>query len=391
VGLDASSSLTLFDNIRSGRFIARPNRFLVDCECGNEKVRAFLPNPGRLQELLLPGSRLFLTKDGGRVDRRTEFTVVGVERDGCPIMLHTHKTNDAAHFLFSRRLVPGFEDASVVRREVKHGRSRFDFLLADRQGEIFVEVKSCTLFGKTVAMFPDAVTDRGARHLRELAELSESGTRTAVVFMVHWSHSTTFMPDYHTDLNFAETFLNARGRVNIVPLALSWQPDLSLLPWASLLHIPWEYIEKEARDLGSYLLILRLDEDEVLSFGKTGKALFRKGFYLYVGSAMANLTARLERHQRLRKKFHWHIDWLRAHAQVRAVLPIRASERLECLLSEAVGAVAEWSIPGFGCSDCSCSSHLFGMSDDPLTSASFHEILQYFRMDRCKEGESYSQ
>ena len=307
-------------------------------------------------------------------------------------MLHTHKTNDAAHFLFSRGLVPGFEEASVMRREVKHGRSRFDFLLADGRGEIFVEVKSCTLFGKTVAMFPDAVTERGARHLRELAELAESGTRTAVVFMVHWPHAHTFMPDYHTDLNFAETFLSVRGRLNIVPLALSWQPDLSLLPQTSLLQIPWDYIGKEARDLGSYLLVLDLDADRTLSFGKTGTAFFRKGFYLYVGSAMANLTARLERHQRLRKRFHWHIDWLRAHARVRAALPIRASARLECSLSQSVGAMAEWSIPGFGCSDCSCSSHLFGMPTDPLTSKSFHEILQYFRMDRYREVEPcYSQ
>jgi sugar fermentation stimulation protein A len=391
VGLDEFPSLRLFDNISPGTFVARPNRFLVDCDCEYGRVRAFLPNPGRLQELLLPGSRLFLTKGGGDAGRKTEFTVVGVERDGYPVMLHTHKTNDAAHFLFSRRLVPGFEDASVVRREVKHGRSRFDFLLSDRQGEIFVEVKSCTLFGKTVAMFPDAVTDRGARHLRELAELSKSGTRTAVVFMIHWPHARAFMPDYHTDLEFSRTFLGVKGRVNIVPLSLSWQHDLSLLPQVSLLHVPWEYIEREARDVGSYLLILRLDEDKVLSFGKTGKALFCRGFYIYVGSAMANLTARLQRHLRLRKRFHWHIDWLRAHAQVRAVLPIRASERLECPLSEAVEAIAEWSIPGFGCSDCSCSSHLFGVSRDPLASASFHKILQYFRMDRYQEGESHSQ
>jgi sugar fermentation stimulation protein A len=371
-----------FDTIFPATFLNRPNRFLVECEWEGGRTKAFLPNPGRLQELLLPDTRLYLTRQSEQGNRKTSFTVVGVERDGCPIMLHTHKTNDAVSYLLSEGLVPGLEETTIVRREVTVGRSRFDFLLEDRKGKIFVEVKSCTLFGKSVAMFPDAITARGARHLRELADLSEAGSRSAVIFMIHWPFARTFMPDYHTDLAFARTLVQVRNRVQIIPLSVTWQQDMSLLPHASLLDVPWEYIEREAKDAGSYLLVLQLDEDRVLPQGKAATASLRKGFYIYVGSAMANLSARLERHLRLRKRFQWHIDWLRAHASVRAALPIRASDRLECALAEAVAGVAEWSVPGFGCSDCTCPSHLFGMSADPLSLRPFHEVLQYFRMDR---------
>ncbi len=69
------------------------------------------------------------------------------------------------------------------------GRNRFDFLLKEGNKDILLEVKSCTLVGKKVAMFPDAVTERGARHLQELAKFSEEGMETAILFIVHWPFS----------------------------------------------------------------------------------------------------------------------------------------------------------------------------------------------------------
>jgi sugar fermentation stimulation protein A len=315
-------------------------------------------------------------------------TVVAVEREGIPVMLHTHRTNAAARFLIEEHLVPGLEDAVIERSEVTVGHSRFDFLLKDGKGDVMLEVKSCTLFGTRVAMFPDAVTARGARHLKELAALSGRGTRSAVLFVVHWPHAEVFMPDYHTDLHFARTLLTVRESVRIIPVAVRWREDLSLAHEATLLDIPWSYIEQEAHDRGGYILILELGQDRMLPIGRKGEqTFFRKGFYLYVGSAMANLTSRVERHVRVRKQYHWHIDWLRSVARVHAVLPIRASVKLECDIGRALSHGAGWSVPGFGCSDCNCDTHLFGMADDPLQSPAFHRLLQYFRMDRYGEED----
>jgi sugar fermentation stimulation protein A len=376
-----------FDRLLSVRFLRRPNRFLVECGYQGRVIRAFLANPGRLQELLLPDSLLYIVEEEAP-QRATRFTVAGVAADeyDSPIMLHTGKTNGAARWLLEKRLVPGLEAARVVRQEVTVGRSRFDFLLRDCEGDILLEVKSCTLFGRRVAMFPDAVTARGARHLEELAALAEKGTRAAVLFVVHAPHPDTFMPDYHTDPHFARTLLAVRSSVRIIPIAVRWSPDLSLSDRPALLDIPWSYIEKEARDRGSYILVLFLAEDRLLDVGKAGRLFFRKGFYLYAGSAMANLTARMARHRRLRKRFHWHIDWLRAHAAWHAVFPIRSSARLECSIAQGLRTAAGWSIPGFGCTDCGCDSHLFGSREDPLRSAWFQRLLLSFRMDGVAPG-----
>lgn len=363
-------------------FKSRPNRFLARCVAEGKEIDAFLPNPGRLQELLLPGVTLYLMKEDHPSSRKTSHTVVAVERDGIPIMLHTHRTNTVARHLIEEGRVPGLEGARVVRAEVPIGHSRFDFLLAHGGEEIVVEVKSCTLVGKEVAMFPDAITDRGARHLKELSNLARQGRRAAVLFVVHWPFARFFMPDYHTDLHFAQTLIEVRPHIDIIPVGVRWEADLSLGSDARRLEIPWQYIATEAKDRGSYLLMLHLKEGRQLDVGCLGSTFFREGFYIYVGSAMANLTARIERHKRLRKQHHWHIDVLREAAEFRGTLVIRSSVRLECEIAKAVSQIAGWSVPGFGSTDCSCETHLFGFHDDPIHSATFQKLLQLFRIDQ---------
>jgi sugar fermentation stimulation protein A len=300
-------------------------------------------------------------------------------------MLHTLRTNEVAKYLLQKGKIIGLEKANIVKSEVRMGRNRFDFLLKEGNKDILLEVKSCTLVGKKVAMFPDAVTERGARHLQELAKFSEEGMETAILFIVHWPFAEVFMPDYHTDLNFSQTLLNVRNKVRVIPVSVQWTQDLSLSPNISLLQIPWDYIEREARDQGSYLLILELKKKQTIQVGKLGKISFCKGFYIYVGSAMTNLSKRMERHRHLRKRHHWYIDELRAAAEFHSALAIRSSRRLECDVAKALSRIAEWRIPGFGCTDCDCDTHLFGMSIDPLHSEDFHKLLQYFRMDRYNE------
>ena len=374
--------LRLFDNRLQARFLRRPNRFLIHCQRKGRILSAFLPNPGRLQELLLPGCNIHLVREEKPSNRKTRYTAVAVDRDGQPIMLHTHRTNEVARYLLQERKIPGLEHARMVRSEIRVGRSRFDFLLEEGGKAILLEVKSCTLVGERVAMFPDAVTERGARHLRELAKISEEGIRAVVLFVVHWPFAQTFMPDFHTDLNFSQTLLHVRDRVEVIPVSVRWEKDLSLSSDVKVLEVPWTTIEKEAKDHGSYLLILNLKRDRKIDVGKLGKVLFRKGFYIYVGSAMANLSKRMERHRRLRKRHHWHIDELRAVAEFGSALAIRSSDRVECEVAKAMSEIAEWSVPRFGSTDCSCDSHLFGTSGDPLHLGNFHELLQYFRMDR---------
>jgi len=380
----SSGPLRLFRKPFHATFVRRPNRFLVECTSNGQSLKAFLPNPGRLQELLLPETRLYLVEDSSNPLKKTSYTVVAVERNGIPIMLHTHRTNQVAKFLIENGVIPVLRGASIVKAETAVGRSRFDFLLRDGERDIYLEVKSCTLVGEKVAMFPDAVTARGARHVQELSKLVFEGKRSVVLFIVHWPFAECFMPDYHTDLYFSQTLLRARNTVEIIPVAIRWSHDLSLEPYARILPVPWQYVEREAQDRGSYLIILQLSEDKRISVGKSGTILFKKGFYVYTGSAMANLSKRIERHRRLRKTFHWHIDFLRESADFICALAIRSSDRLECEIANSLSKIALWSVRGFGSSDCACGTHLFGFANNPISMPSFQKLLQYFRMDRYK-------
>jgi sugar fermentation stimulation protein A len=134
-----------FPATAEGIFIARPNRFVVECSVGNKIIRAYLPNPGRLWELLLPGSKLCLVKHSPDADRSTLYMAVAVEKDGVPILLHTHLNNAVARNLIENSLIPGLEGAVVIRPEITIGHSRFDFLLQKEKREFVLEVKSCTL------------------------------------------------------------------------------------------------------------------------------------------------------------------------------------------------------------------------------------------------------
>jgi sugar fermentation stimulation protein A len=161
-----------------------------------------------------------------------------------------------------------------------------------------------------------------------------------------------------------------------------WKSEGGRMKKERLLEIPEDYMKEESKDQGSYLLVLILKRDLKINVGRFGKVSFRKGFYIYIGSAMANLSKRMERHRRIRKRHHWHIDELRAVAEFHSLLAIRSSERLECEIAKTLSGIAEWSIAGFGSSDCSCETHLFGMSKDPLHTGNFHKLVQYFRMER---------
>ena len=364
-----------------GYFIDRPNRFIAHVELDGQVVVCHMPNPGRMWELLFPHVPMYLRKVA-KPGRKTAYDVVGIERDGMPILLDTQYNNDTAAWLVQQHLIPGWEDWNLLRREVTVGDSRFDLLLC-RQDELFyVEVKSCTLFGRDGAMFPDAVTERGRKHILELAAMHDKGIHTGVLFLVHWDKAHWFLPDYHTDPAFASAFAQAALVLDWKALALRWDARFTTPMPVRLLTYPEEILRQENEDRGDYMVVLQLAMDADISIGAKGQIHFPKGYYVYTGSAKKNMAARLARHQRKRKQMHWHIDYLRQHCSVTAVIPIRTAADLEHDIARAVDAIAPWHIPGFGCTDCRCASHLFGFEDNPIHRSDFMQIVEDFRMNR---------
>lgn len=127
-------------------------------------------------------------------------------------------------------------------------------------------------------------------------------------------------------------------------------------------------LKTNSQDSGSYILILRLRKAREISIGKLGSFRFNKGYYLYVGSAERGLSKRIERHKKKRKKFFWHIDYLRAQAIFDEAILFHTSQNLECKLASKLKEFADWSVPDFGSSDCHCESHLFATKFNPMPS-----------------------
>ena len=376
----------LYDTILKAKYTGRPNRFVVTLDLNGESVLAHLPNPGRMWELLFTGVTMYIVPHD-KPDAKTKYRVVGIERDGVVIMLDTNYSNDVAQHLIENKLIPGWEEWRIVRREytVKlHGTSsRFDLLLTNDKGDEFLlEVKSCTLFSKTGAMFPDAITERGRKHLLHLKELKNEGYHTGVLFLVQWDRAQWFLPDYHTDLEFAKTFKEVAPSLDWKAVAVAWDETFTMPNVTHECSYPSSILDTEAHDSGVYVMVMHLDHDLDLEVGSKGMMYFKAGYYMYVGSAKANLTKRIERHKRKRKKMHWHLDYFRGHCEMIAGLPIRTSlDDAECALADAVRGVAEWDVPKFGSSDCDCKSHLFGMTENPIHNKGFMDVIENYRMN----------
>jgi len=130
---------------------------------------------------------------------------------------------------------------------------------------------------------------------------------------------------------------------------------------------------------GSYLLIITLPKDTSIMVGKRRMLQFKKGCYAYVGSALNGLEQRIQRHLRTDKKTHWHIDYLLPLTEIVEIFYKENNRREECSIAQNLERNFT-SIPGFGCSDCSCKSHLFYGSFDDIMQAvtSFHMELYPF-------------
>lgn len=367
-----------FEPSLSGRFLTRPNRFVVEVQTKAGLVRAHCPNPGRLQEILVPGRRLILQREPAG-ERSTAYTLVAAcYRDGV-VPLHTGVTNRLARSLVLPDLFP---EARAIQAEVPLGRSRLDFRVELPHATAYVEVKACTLVEHGVAMFPDAPTLRGARHVRELATLSDAEREAHVLFLVGHGDPRMLAPNVHADPNFAIALREAARtvRLHAATVRVCASGEARLLREAVPVDLgPVELID---RDCGAYLLVAHLPKAQEFVIGALGEVSFPPGYYVYVGSARANLSHRVNRHLSRRKRLRWHIDYLLGRAARVRGLPVYSDEDLECDIADAVAAVADRAIPRFGASDCRCGSHLFHFDRDPMLTDAFQEILHRYRHTR---------
>ncbi|MEE8323479.1 MAG: DNA/RNA nuclease SfsA [Candidatus Bathyarchaeia archaeon] len=188
--------------LRRGVFLERPNRFLVMVKIEEVVVSSFLPNPGRLGELLFPGSEVLLSEVSVKRHRKTKYDLIGVILDDQVVSVDTRVPNRLVLEALRNRELDEFLEYNVIRPEYRYSHSRIDFFLANDVERCLLEVKSCTLVVEGVAIFPDAPTERGRRHLSELIKAKREGWRACILFVVQRSDAQRFAPNDATDPAF---------------------------------------------------------------------------------------------------------------------------------------------------------------------------------------------
>ena len=286
-----------------GTVIARPNRFVTEAEVNGRRASCYLANPGRLWELIYPGAEILVTPSGGS----TDYTALGARTSrGEIVPLHTQKANDLAAALVQAGRIPGHGKARVKRREVAVGDSRFDFLLSESGVDLYMEVKCCTLFAGRGAYFPDAPSARAVHHVRRLLQMSLNGIRTAVLFIVNSDVPEWFAPDWHTDLEFAAALAEAEGKVELIPVSVHWNEDLSVDPEVKRLPLKLKTPCRENRDSGYCLAVIEND-----------------GLFWCLLQRSTHLGRDLRRWQRRRTHPQNKTEMLRYEGKLLSVIPFR--------------------------------------------------------------------
>ena len=195
-----------YENVISGRFKSRPNRFIAHVEIGGKEEICHVMNTGRMKELLLPGAEVFLC-EGKNPNRKTKYDLIGVRRsDGEIINIDSIAPNKVA----GEYIKTLFPEAKTIKPETFFDKSRFDFYIEDKNDKIFLEVKGVTLNIEGEARFPDAPTERGAKHLYELIEAKKQGFRAAVLFVIAMKGCSSFSANGATNPKFAKALFDAK-------------------------------------------------------------------------------------------------------------------------------------------------------------------------------------
>ncbi len=207
-----------YPDVIQATFLSRPNRFIARVEVGGEIQIAHVKNTGRCRELLVPGAVVFLQAHHNPA-RKTPFSLIAVQKGDLLINMDSQAPNQVwAEALEHGLLIPQLGVADTVRREVKWGDSRLDFLVTCGDQKAYMEVKGVTLEENGVVRFPDAPTERGVKHLQTLMDIKRSGHMAYAVFVVQLEGARYFAPNAATHAAFAKTLQDA-SRQGVIVLA----------------------------------------------------------------------------------------------------------------------------------------------------------------------------
>ncbi len=193
-----------------GLLIKRYKRFFVDIKINNKILTAHCPNTGSMYGLLKKGNKVWISKSNNP-HRKLKYTLEIIENNKSKVGVNTHSTNKIVHHALQNNLMQEFDGINEIKPESKFGlNTRFDFLVSDKKNKSFIEVKNVTLSRKKgLAEFPDAVTARGLKHIKELLNASKRNYKIFILYLIQREDCKSFTiakdidPAYASALNKA--------------------------------------------------------------------------------------------------------------------------------------------------------------------------------------------
>lgn len=212
-----------YKNILKGKFIERPNRFIAHIEINGKVEICHVKNTGRCKELLIPNATVFI-QENNNPKRKTQFSLIGVIKEKRIINMDSQVTNKVVHeWILKGNL---FEDVILIKPETKYNKSRFDFYVETKNSKAFIEVKGVTLENDGIVKFPDAPTERGVKHLKELCDCVKEGYDAYVIFVIQMKEVLHFKPNVETHKEFAQVLKEAKkDGVNVLAVDCEVKED----------------------------------------------------------------------------------------------------------------------------------------------------------------------
>ncbi len=209
-----------YKNIIEGKFISRPNRFIAYVEIDGKTEIVHVKNTGRCKELLTEGAKVFL-EVSDNPERKTKYDLIAVYKGDTLVNMDSQAPNKVALEFIREH----FKNA-IIKPEYKYGNSRIDIYVEEGNKKALIEVKGVTLENNGIAMFPDAPTERGIKHINELINASKNGYEGYILFVIQMKGIKEFKPNFKTHYEFGKALQNAeKSGVKILAYDCTVTPD----------------------------------------------------------------------------------------------------------------------------------------------------------------------
>ena len=210
-----------YNNITRAIFLDRPNRFIANVDIEGQIETVHVKNTGRCKELLIPGCEVWLNAPG-TPGRKTKYDLVAVRKDsGILFNIDSQAPNKVV-----KEWLQG-QNYDTVLPEYTYGDSRIDFYMTRGEEQFLMEVKGCTLEVDGIGYFPDAPTERGVKHLRELTKATKDGYKAMLAFVIQMDGVSEVRPNIETHPEFGTALAEAKAAgVEVLFLKCHVEPDL---------------------------------------------------------------------------------------------------------------------------------------------------------------------